>query len=156
MDDFRNANTGGRRNEEPLSDDLVKYAIDYAVSLGMPKKSIYYSPYELTSYGEIWDVLRIGTDVLPLNNRTDNPNDNISLRGAIAHEIVGHREARLQGFTQSVEVLEEAQASIRAARFAPDLSCRERLDLLKDGIGRLRGENINIRSVKNRLHINQR
>jgi hypothetical protein len=78
------------------------------------------------------------------------------LRGTLAHEIVGHREAALAGRTQSVPSLEEAQASIRAARFAPDLTSTERFTLLRDSITRLNDKGMKVRDVKDQLFIKQR
>jgi hypothetical protein len=72
------------------------------------------------------------------------------------HELVGHREAALASKTQLETPLEEAQASIRAARFAPSLSSTERYTLLRDGITRLYKADIKVRQVKNILHINNR
>jgi hypothetical protein len=153
---FRRVDTGGLRNERPLTEEEKEQVITYAVSLGMPENKIVFIEYGFTAYGSDFDILKIGTDVLPLNKRVQNPNSNISLKGTIAHELIGHREAQLNGFTQSIDVLEEAQASIRAARFAPDIDEQERMDLLKDAIRRLRNENIKIRDVKNKLYINER
>lgn len=58
--------------------------------------------------------------------------------------------------TQSEIPLEEAQASIRAARFAPSLSSTERYTLLRDGITRLYKAGIKVRQVKNILYITSR
>jgi hypothetical protein len=128
----------------------------YAVLLGMPEDSIGFTDYGHTAYGGSTDILKIGTDVLPLGIRLKNPNSNISLKGAIAHEIIGHRDAALGKFEHPVEAADEAQASIRAARFAPDLSRQERMDLLKDAMNRLRTEGIRLRDVKKQLRINER
>lgn len=60
------------------------------------------------------------------------------------------------GKTQDLLHLEEAQASIRAARFAPDLTSTERFTLLRDGITRLQnapGGPVRIRDVKSSLYI---
>jgi hypothetical protein len=85
------------------------------------------------------------------------PNQQVSMDGAIAHEVVGHREADLAGNSQtrscedyasmpadevesakvSDNAKDEAQASLRAAKFAPDLSNRERKILFKDAMSRL-------------------
>ncbi len=59
------------------------------------------------------------------------------MRGALAHEIIGHRQAALAGMTQGEIWAEEAQASMRAALLAPDLSAEERLVLWQDGLDRL-------------------
>jgi len=151
------ADTGGRRNEKPLTDEQFSQAKEYAVSLGMPPERIRYSHNSLTGYlGGRVDSLIIGTDVAPLEQRSKNPNDNISVKGTIAHELVGHREASLKGFTKTVFAEEEAQASIRAARFAPGLSRGERMDLIRDAIKRLNNAGMSLRSVKDDLFIDRR
>jgi hypothetical protein len=155
LGDFRQVDTDGLRNEEPLTEEQYALAKAYAVLLGMPEGSIRLADGE-TGYLSGFDILKIGTDVLPLGNRSKNPNSNLSLKGSIAHEIVGHRDAYLGGFTQGDNLLEEVQASIRAARFAPDLNRQERIDLIKDGIYRLYIRGKSIRNVKNNLHISKR
>ncbi|MCL2219968.1 MAG: hypothetical protein FWC23_07475 [Chitinispirillia bacterium] len=154
--DFRNVYTGGRRNEEELTAEQYGEAKAYAVLLGMPEDRIAYGSYELTCYGPMLDILLIGTDVLPGNKRSKDPNNNVSLKGTIAHEIIGHREAWLKGLTQPIHVLEEAQASIRAARFAPNLDRSDRIDLIRDAIYRLHKRGISLRMVKDKLNINER
>lgn len=145
--------TGGRRNEHNLTEAEIKDAIDYAVSLGMPVERIYYVDYDFTGYGASFDLLRIGTDVYPSEDHNNVPNSKISMHGAIAHEIIGHRNAALAGRTQSNDILEEAQASIRAAKFTPDLSSSERITLYRDALVRLRNSNINLKDVKHTLYI---
>jgi len=149
-------NTDGKRNEKDLTKEQLDEVIKYAVTLGMSEDQIYYVDYAFTAYGEIFDMLRIGTDVLPLSKRVADPNSNISMKGAIAHEIVGHRDAAIKNKTQEDDLLEEAQASIRAARFTPDLNYQERMDLIKDALTRLRKNNIKLKDVRNKLHINER
>jgi hypothetical protein len=156
MNDFNMADTGGLRNEEPLTVEQKEQVLEYAISLGMPADQIVFIDYGLTAYSGEYDVLKVGTDVLPLSERIRNPNCNISLKGTIAHELVGHREAHINGLTQTDDLLEEVQASIRAARFAPDLSKLERMDLLRDGICRLNKRGISLHSVKHKLHIDRR
>ena len=148
--------TGGKRNELELTDEQINQAMSYAISLGMPADKIYYVGYDFTAYGSKFDILRIGTDVLTSGERMKNPNSNISLKGAIAHEIIGHRDAALKDQTQENDLLEEVQASIRAARFAPELNERERLDLLMDAVYRLRQSNESIKAVRSKLHIGER
>jgi len=154
---FSMADTDGRRNEEPLTDEQLNQAKEYAVSLGMPFERIRYSDNSLTGYlGGRLDSLIIGTDVVPLGSRSKNPNNNVSLKGVIAHELVGHREASLKGRTQPFFAKEEAQASIRAARFAPKLSMGERIDLIRDAIKRLNDVGMSLRLVKDELFIKER
>ena len=75
------------------------------------------------------------------------------MHGAIAHEIIGHRMAALAGKTQTNDVLEEAQASIRAAKFTHGLTNSERITLYRDALTRLRNNNIKLKSVKSNLYI---
>jgi len=151
------ADTGGQRNEEPLTAEQKRQVEDYAVSLGMPIGRIQYSEVMFTCYGGMpLDLLVVGTDVVPLSKKSKRPNDNISLKGVIAHELVGHREASLKGRSQSAIELEEAQASIRAARFAPNLNNAERMILIRDAICRLTGKGLSLRPVKDKLFIQER
>lgn len=146
-------NTGGRRNEKALTGAEINSAIDYAVELGMPKEKIYYVDYDCTAYGTAFDLLRIGTDVYPAEEKQKNPNGNVSMKGAIAHEIVGHRNAALTGHSQSNELLEEVQASIRAAKLAPGLSTSERMMLVRDGLYRLHMNGQKLKDIKHMLYL---
>lgn len=146
-------NTGGRRNEVPLTEKQFAEVKQYAISLGMPEERIYYVDYDCTGYGDSFDLLRIGTDVFPSNQRQKSANCNISMHGAIAHELIGHRKAALAGKTHPDEILEEAQASIRAAKFTPDLSDSERITLFRDAITRLKNNGIKLKDVKNDLYV---
>jgi hypothetical protein len=153
---MRRVNTGGRRNEVPLTCEQKEHAKVYAVSLGVLAEDVYFADNSYTSYWPVSDIVVIGTDVLPLGERVRDPNSNISLKGAIAHEIVGHREASLKGWVQPDGLLEDVQASVRAARFALGLSDLERCDLLRDAVKRLHKRGTRWRSVKHNLHIDRR
>ena len=146
-------NTGGRRNEIPLTDNQFAEVKQYAISLGMPEERIYYVDYDCTGYGCSFDLLRIGTDVFPSKQHQKNANSNISMHGAVAHEIIGHRKAALAEKTHPNEILEEAQASIRAAKFTPDLNDTERITLYRDAITRLKNNDIKLKDIKNDLYI---
>ncbi|AYB46231.1 hypothetical protein D5F53_24340 [Paenibacillus lautus] len=52
--------------------------------------------------------------------------------------------------------LDEAQASIRAARFAPELTSTERITLLRDAVTRLHHGGLKWRDVKDKLYIDER
>ncbi|MBK7537716.1 MAG: hypothetical protein IPI49_20550 [Myxococcales bacterium] len=69
--------------------------------------------------------------------------------------MVGHRRAAQAGRTQEKLVLEEAQASIRAARFAPGLTMLERLTLIRDGVERLHKAGIRVSDVRDLLWIQE-
>ena len=151
-----NVSTGGLRNELSLTEAQSAEAVAYAKSLGVPDEAIHVSENMNTSYKVLFgeEKLYIGTDVLPATGTALKANSRISLKGTIAHEVVGHRAAELAGKTQSTLVLEEAQASIRAARFAPELSSTERTTLIRDAIERLQKSGQKIKDVKDQLWIN--
>ncbi|WP_247681899.1 hypothetical protein [Paenibacillus sp. Marseille-P2973] len=118
----------------------------------------------------MYDRLYINTDVLPAKSPglgTLSANSRVSGKATIAHEIVGHYEAFANGKAFNLYdvdpvtyarnfALDEAQASIRAARFAPDLTSTERMTLLRDAITRLNNGGLRIRDVKDELFIQSR
>ena len=79
-----------------------------------------------------------------------------STEAAIAHEIVGHYEAWLNGFDLNEKPLEEAQASIRAARFAEGLSKNDRYLLIRDGLDRLKNAGIPLTEARKKMRIERR
>lgn len=132
----------------------------YALSLGVPAEAIKVSESMNTSYRHTFgiEILYIGTDVMPNPAHRDYPtnaNLRISMKGAIAHEVVGHRAAELRGKTHPDPLLEEAQASIRAARFAPDLTQLERIALLRDAAERLHRAGLRISEVRDKIWIDE-
>ena len=158
MKDFK-VDTGGLRNEETLTQQQIDDAINYAVKLNMPRNKIQYEENQNLAYWESFDFLIIGTDLYPLKNPqqdTRSANSRISWKGGIAHEIIGHREAKLKGWTQNNDIFEEVQASIRAARFAPDLSDAERITLIRDAIYRLNKNGYSTSEVRELLNIKER
>ena len=148
-------NTGGLRNETPLTTQQIKENVDIAVLLGMPREQIRYGEHYSTAYGSGFDMLYIGTDVYP-NDNGKTANQRVSNRGALSHEIVGHRETVKRGTAKDDVVLDEAQASIRAARFSRILSNKERYILIRDAIERLRKSGIKLREVRHMLDIKER
>ncbi len=158
--------TGGLRGELPLTDSQKDRISKYIklIDSGAPSNIDYVRWVDdrqmNTAYSPGFDLLNIGTDVMPAQQSkgqgTLTANTRLTWKSSIAHELVGHREAALGGNTQSETPLEEAQASIRAARFTPFLSFTERYTLLRDGITRLYKADLKIRQVKNMLHINNR
>lgn len=74
---------------------------------------------------------------------------------AIAHEVIGHYKTVLKG-TSFNTALDEAQAGIRTARFAPGLNFEERAILIRDGLQRLGQEGLKINDVRHLLDIAER
>ena len=165
-------NTHGLRNDLPLTSSQIEELKDYAKKLGFPEDKIYIADKVTSSNtGMLYDeILLINNDVLPTTLPTRNPNSLVSGRGTIAHEIIGHYETAIKGtaFNQYDIVnnklvrnsynaaLDEAQASIRAARFAPDLTYEERIILIKDALQRLKKEGLRINDVRHLLDILER
>ena len=149
--------TGGRRNETQLTQSQIDENTNYAISLGMKREQVRYGEHYNTSYGSTFDIVYLGTDLYPAKNGK-TANERISNRGALAHEIVGHRETFMKGTSLfgKDDVLDEVQASIRAARFAPGLTAKDRSLLLRDAIERLRNDGRKIRDVRHLLDIERR
>ena len=157
------------RNTEPLTDAQTAEVKAYAQELGIPEESLAFTQFN-TAYGNMFGMERVqvGTDVAPLANPSQSgitANSRISIKGSLAHEWVGHGEAGRAGrafdrgdlgnANEFNIALDEAQASIRAARFAPSLTSLERYTLLRDGIARLKNIGISIKEVRHLLYIDK-
>lgn len=151
--------TNGKRNESKLSFEQRNACLEYIEILNF-HHDISFSEYSNTAFiasreGDKYCRLIIGTDVYPKKNGIC-PNEQISYKGAIAHEIIGHYEAWLGNFECKNPFIDEAQASIRAARFAPDLTYSERLILIKDGLTRLKTGHIKLAEARKFMNIEMR
>ncbi|MBQ7767566.1 MAG: hypothetical protein IJ403_01635 [Oscillospiraceae bacterium] len=152
--------TGGRRNEKPLTESQLAKAKESARVQGYDG-DIFYRDTSSTSfhafqeYGEpgAFHYLVIGTDAYPNLNARGDAVERISLNGCMAHEVVGHYNAWKHGTTQTSVPLEEAQASIRASKFGIGLTDKERAILLADGMNRLKDAGIKYDDVKHELDI---
>ena len=171
--ELRQISSDGIRNELPLTEIQQTELMDYTKSLGFPEENIILSRpgfYDEWNTGMMYDRFIINTDVLPAEHTgigTLSANSRVTGRATVAHEIVGHYEAYqagrafelygLEGDTFKMNfALDEAQASIRAARFAPELTSTERMTLLRDAITRLHNGGLNWRDVKDQLYVNER
>lgn len=138
---MRRVSTGGLRNEVTLTASQLADAKSYARSLGATDEMFSVTDNINTAYGNMFgkEILQIGTDVLPVmfKGTSLSANSMVTMRGAIAHELVGHRAASLAGKVNPVFFMEEMQASLRAAKFAPGLSNRERMLLWRDAMQRM-------------------
>ncbi|WP_339189649.1 WXG100 family type VII secretion target [Paenibacillus sp. FSL R5-0490] len=166
--DYRQISSDGLRNEIELTDAQKTELVSYSVRLGFPEENIVFREHWNT--GMMYDRLYINTDVLPaesLGIGTLSANTRVSGRATIAHEIIGHYEAFKSGKAFELYnlddatyarnfALDEAQASIRAARFAPELTSIERMTLLRDAITRLKNADLRVKDVKNELYIQHR
>jgi len=149
--------TGGNRNEVALTAKQIEECIKYAEALGMPKEQIRYGEHYNTAYGSVFDMLYIGTDAYPAGEKR-TANQRLSYKAAIAHELIGHRETCIRGtnLDGTDVVLDEVQASIRAARFAPGLTAQDRMDLFQDALERLEKDGRCFDDIKHVLDIERR
>ncbi|WP_422659855.1 WXG100 family type VII secretion target [Paenibacillus sp. EC2-1] len=171
--EIRQISSDGIRNELPLTEFQQKELMEYTRTLSFPEQNIILSRsgfYDEWNTGMMYDRFIINTDVLPAEHTgigTLSANSRVTGRATVAHEIVGHYEAYqagrafelygLEGDTFKINfALDEAQASIRAARFAPELTSTERMTLLRDAITRLHNGGLKWRDVKDQLYINER
>ncbi len=166
---FSPVNSHGR-NTKPLTPQQIAEVQAYADLLAIPSSILRFSRNMNTSYGNIFgrEILYVGYDVAPLPSSPLSglaANSRISIKGSLAHEWIGHRGASLANRTfdrGSISsplfdniALDEAQASIRAARFAPALTSIERYTLLRDAISRLKSRQLKIKIVRHLLYIQQ-
>lgn len=137
----RKINTGGLRGEIPLTELQKSEIISYAKQYGIDPSDVLFKEGDVmeTSYANLFgkDMLYINTDVMPgLNPITAN--SRVSWKGALAHELEGHRAAALAEKTKTADdLLEEVQASMRASIHGKDLTALEREILKQDAIERL-------------------
>ena len=155
----RQVETGGLRGETPLTSAQKAEITAFAEELGMPREQVRFCETN-TAYSDLMDYLFVGTDVMPSacpkGVGTATVNQRFGWKAAMNHEIVGHRAANLAGKAQVPgSALDEAQASIRAARFGKDLTRLERIRLLRDGVNRLHRDGLKIRDVRDRLWITE-
>jgi len=156
---FRRICTGGLRGELELTKEQVVDIIEYAKQYGIKDEDIFikYNDRDYTSYARLFgakDVLYINSDVMPAIKAT-TANSRVSWKGAIAHELEGHRAAALIGKTHPINELEEVQASIRASKFGKDLTEIERNTLWDDAMERLEKYGKNYEQIKDELWLDE-
>lgn len=102
--------TGGLRGELPLTDFQKNQILEYIESIetGAPSNVGYIRWVDErqmnTAYSAGFDLLNIGSDVMPTTNfrgqGTLTANTRLTWKSSIAHELIGHREAAFEGRTQ--------------------------------------------------------
>lgn len=155
-----NINTGGMRNEIPLTLAQIEYVEKCAREQGYDgylrySDEVNTGVIRMKSLDGDFGLITIGTDVYP-SLKPRRANERISVKGTMAHEVVGHYEAILKNTTQDDRILEEVQASIRASKFGVNLTDEERKDLWEDAMDRLKNAGIKFDDVKGGLDIYER
>lgn len=89
-------NTDGKRGEVSLTDTQRATILAYVRQCALPKDRVRFVDHtELhTAYGPSFDILHIGSDVMPghMGSGTRTANSRLTWRGVVAHELIGHRE----------------------------------------------------------------
>jgi hypothetical protein len=149
IDDDRSMSNGMRNlSRVPLTEeeiDMVKHEIK-AIQAD-ESKFIFNDPDHIahsTCYNPKNDVIYVTKNVLPDNRfGTIHPRDLMSVRAVLAHEYYGHRPHREEylfdyehGTTTTLEYEDECRASIEAAKITPNLSQKDRRDLIMDAVYR--------------------
>jgi hypothetical protein len=130
------------RNQQALTAAQRQHLEDAALRYGASPDSLMHTDSR-TGYEPGRDRVHLGPDAFPLPPEQrptggSNPaNPQLGPDAAIAHEVIGHREAALGGATRPHPQLEEAQASIRAGLHASDLPDEERSLLFQDAAARV-------------------
>lgn len=94
--------------------------------------------------GNEFHYLVIGTDAFPSKENGGTANEMITLNGCMAHEVVGHYETWKKGTVKAEIALDEAQASIRAAKFGVGLSDKEQRMLMLDAYDRAKEAGVKV------------
>ncbi len=130
----------GPRNTTPLTNSQIAEAKALARELGFDGQIVYrpLSRGYNTSYVD-GGLLIISDDVLPALAKTaTRAQHRMSMRATLGHEILGHHQAFLNGSSfRAGSLLDEVQASVRAARHTSGLSSGERFGLLRDAAERV-------------------
>ncbi len=146
----------GTSRQAPSAAQLEE-AVAYAARLNerLPegqRAAIHTDEARPTAYNWRHDRVNLGHDLAPAADLSTVPavergNASVSIKGAVAHEMIGHREAYQAGMDagrrhptdpKKAHYLEEAQASYRAALLAPGLTNEQRMQLIRDGNERRR------------------
>ncbi|WLQ15717.1 LysM peptidoglycan-binding domain-containing protein [Hahella aquimaris] len=150
------ADEAANRNSLPLTDIQKQEILAVAQRLGVPEEKIAFwnGP---TAYSPNFENVWVGPNVYPGNSGVIRQSgmgvlDRMSMEATMAHEIVGHRNSFLAGkdFADG-SLLDEVQASYRAAALTPELSSTERYQLLRDVVRRLHDESQTVKDLDKSL-----
>lgn len=154
----RKVESDGRRNEVALTDEQINEVKEVVALYNLPELDVRFSESNNTGYKDLFDteILYIGTDVYPSLEPTHKypqykANNSLSMQAAIAHELVGHRDAEIAGKTHADDLFEEVQASIRAAMYGKKLTMIDKIMLLRDAIERLHNNDLKVSDIRNKL-----
>lgn len=165
----------GVRNSRALTsaeyDDILRYMDELGVQEGRDvvlgetlRTGLGPGDVSATAYSDEWGRVFVFPDVYP-GPTAGGPGPTsviprMSMRATMAHEVVGHlqtterRTAHLGG-----SLLDEVQASVRAAHRAPGLTQVERIQLLRDAAERVKlsnlrnGTNIRLRDLRGHIDL---
>jgi len=134
----------------PLTDDEIQFVLKEIERIEAdPDIFIFNDPGHLsasTCYNFAEDRIYVSRNVFPDEKySTTHPRDKLSVAAVLAHEYYGHRpfrdeylydEKMGEDYFTTPRWRDEFRASSSAAEFAPNLTDRERADLINDALSR--------------------
>lgn len=150
IDDKAMANGMRDMSKTPLSDEEIAFVLKEIKRIGADEKRFVFNDEahmaSSTCYDFVDDLVYVTRNVFPdTKYGSTHPRDVMSVGAVLAHEYYGHRSYReeyrsdwLKGKNFHTTPLwqDECRASITAAKIAPNLSEKEKSDLVMDAIYR--------------------
>ena len=132
----RNMANGQRRSIfADLSDEEIQFVKQEAKSIQIPESMLVFRKGRRTCYNDIDDKVYIGSDVMPSDDGSTHNRDTMSVRAVLAHEYYGHQVFRNTKIPIG-DWKDEFRASYHASVFAPNLSDKDRMQLMRDALDR--------------------
>ena len=124
-----------------LDDEEIEFIASEAEAIGIPRSMLKFNFGSRTGYVEYSDSIHIKGDILP-DATSARARDMMSVRAVLAHEYYGHRANRPSEY-ENGDWRDEFRASYDAAVNAPNLTDKDRADLMVDAYDRARENNDN-------------
>ena len=132
----REMSNGYRRSVYiPMTKEEKDLVLKEAKAIGIPTDKLVFLENHGTGYSDDFDLVVVGSNVFPSNDRSTHNRDNMTIRAVLAHEYYGHgayRNTKLPKGSWN----DEFRASYHAAIHTPNLSDMERQSLMRDAVDR--------------------
>jgi hypothetical protein len=126
-----------------LTDDEIESLKRDIVSIEADESVFKFNIGQRTGYDDVLDEIRVRGDILP-DLSSNHPRDRMSSRAALAHEYYGHRAFRGTSLPNG-SWNDEFRASYMAAKNSPNLTDKERRDLILDALERAKEAGVTIK-----------
>lgn len=115
--------------------------------IGADASHFMFRDFSPTGYSDKRDIVFLSSSVFPPADGSVHPTDKLSVRAVLAHEYYGHRPHRWTRLSRNAWN-DEFRASYAAAKNCPNLSERDRAELIQDAIFRAQSAGITIKYNK--------